>query len=253
MTKVVKKVGIITPEWPAPENVRAAITTRIGGASQPPYNSFNLATHVGDDRANIDINRRQLRQQLNLPSEPQWLNQTHGVEVLAAQTDGVIRDADGCFSHQPKKICLVQTADCLPVLLCNREGTEVAAIHAGWRGLAAGIVAKGVATFTSNQLMAYLGPAISQAHFEVGADVLNAFLQRSDNFLGSAAIVECFHQTDEQHWMADIYGLARLSLQACGVTDIFGGEYCSYADRERFYSYRRDGVTGRMATLIWRQ
>jgi len=257
---------IIIPDWPAPDNVRAAITTRIGGFSQAPFDSFNLALHVADDPNTIERNRQLLQQSLALPTEPQWLNQIHGVDIVEAQNDGVIRDADGSYSGRAGRICLVQTADCLPILLCNQEGTEVAAIHAGWRGLAAGVVANSVTKFKSPNLIAYLGPAISQANFEVGADVYSAFLALADRWclgeggkpIGEQAIKLCFQQsqvsgTDQKKWHADLYGLARLALNGAGVDQVFGGDYCTYADLQRFYSYRREGETGRMASLIWRQ
>ena len=243
---------ILIPDWPTPENIHAAITTRIGGFSQPPYDQFNLALHVADNPDAVQKSRQLLQQHLDLLCQPQWLNQTHGIEVVEASDDGVVRDADGSYSRQPGRVCLVQTADCLPILLCNREGTQVAAIHAGWRGLAAGIVARGVSTFGSNNLMAYLGPAISQPNFEVGGDVVQAFLVHSGKW-GLPAIEACFQQTDEQHWQADLYGLAKLALKAAGVSQIYGGDFCTHADAKRFYSYRRDGETGRMASLIWIQ
>ena len=242
---------IITPDWPLPEGVRSAITTRIGGVSQPPFDSFNIAAHVDDDMAAVKKNRQLLVDAMLLRQEPQWLEQVHGTVIVNAQPDGVVRTADGSYSRRVNVACLVQTADCLPILLCNKEGTEVAAVHAGWRGLAAGIVGQAVACFSSTKLMAYLGPAISQQHFEVGVDVYQAFMALLESKVGKLPVRQCFEQISDQHWQADLYGLARLALKGKGVSEIYGGNYCTYADHERFYSYRRDGVTGRMASLIW--
>ncbi|MCP5172497.1 MAG: peptidoglycan editing factor PgeF [Porticoccaceae bacterium] len=243
--------NIIFPDWPAPPSVQAVITTRIGGVSECPYYSFNLATHVGDSEACVQRNRRLLSERLALPAEPQWLNQTHGIRIVPAQNDGVVRDADGSYSQHPNQICLVQTADCLPILLCNQEGSEVAALHAGWRGLAAGIVSEGVQRFSSAKLLAYLGPAISQSNFEVGVDVVRAFTEQAGNWESRQEIINCFQQKGPQHWLADLYALARLALKAAGVRLVYGGNYCTYSDSEHFFSFRRDGETGRIASLIW--
>lgn len=257
----------LIPDWPVPSSVRSAVTTRLGGASPSPWDSFNLAYHVGDNPELVSDNWRQLISEFDLATPPQLLNQVHGTTLVEACADGVIPDADGCFSRMPGQACVVMTADCLPILFCNAAGTDVAAIHAGWRGLAAGIVHRAVSNLSSSphELMAYLGPAISQQHFEVGEDVRQAFLG-SHFFQGSLARVrECFVRKVEgghdghncagikgaEKWMTDLYGLARIALNDVGVTQIYGGEFCTYAEKERFYSYRRDGVTGRMASLIW--
>lgn len=246
--------NIITPEWPAPANVKAAITTREGGVSQSVYRSNNLARHVGDNPEHVDHNRRQLCATLGLTREPQWLEQIHGVKVVAAQDDGLVRTADGSYSNEPGQVCTVLTADCLPVLMCDRAGTEVAAIHAGWKGLAKGILARGVGRFKapSKELLAYLGPAISQPAFEVGIDVLEAFFKGARNNAHADAIAAAFRPASQPlRFYADMYALAQAELNALGVTAIYGGGYCTYADEARFYSFRRDDVTGRMASVIW--
>ncbi len=244
----------ITPAWPAPASVRACITTRAGGVSLAPYASNNLGDHVGDSPAHVARNRANLRQQLGLACEPQWLAQIHGVKVVQASGDGRVRTADGSYSHQPQQPCLVMTADCLPILLCDKAGTQVAALHCGWRSLAKGICARGVARFSAppGELMAYLGPAISQPHFEVGIDVLDAFFKGARSYTQQEQIAAAFVAGERPlHFYADIYALARAELQALGVKDIYGGDDCTYADPARFYSYRRDKTTGRMASLIW--
>lgn len=246
--------GWITPEWPAPAAVRACITTRMGGVSDAPYYSNNLGDHVGDSPVAVAHNRANLRSQLELTAEPQWLAQIHGVKVVQARGDGLVRTADGSYSREPGQACLVMTADCLPILLCDRAGTEVAALHCGWRSLAKGICARGLAKFTvpPGELMAYLGPAISQPHFEVGVDVLDAFFKAARTPQQQEQIAAAFVPGERPlHFYADIYALARAELNALGVTAIYGGGDCTYSDSERFYSYRRDKTTGRMASLIW--
>jgi YfiH family protein len=244
---------LIHPEWPAPATVRAAVTTRRGGYSNEPYASFNLATHVGDDPEAVARNRRLLQQQLGLAGEPQWIKQCHGVGVVAADHPGEWPVADAVFTGKRGQACAVLTADCLPVLFCNREGTRVAVAHAGWRGLAAGILESTLAVFDEDKgnILAWLGPAISQPHFQVGPEVREAFL---DTSTGSdpAAVKKAFIPCAERigHFRADLYQLARLRLGSCGLTRIFGGGFCTFSE-QRFYSYRRQAVTGRMATLIW--
>ena len=255
---------ILKPDWPIPSNVCVAISTRCGGQSLRPWNSLNLAYHVGDKFESVAQNWQLLSKQLGLPSSPQLLNQIHGTVMVKAAGDGLVRTADGSYTNAPGHVCTVMTADCLPILLCNTEGTEVAAIHAGWRGLAAGIVRNAVRQFSSSStdLMAYLGPAISQLHFEVGAEVRQAFLDNTFNDdskdRGSKNRIEgCFLKSGDEekkqneYWMADLYGLAKVALNLEGVTRIYGGNFCTYADSKQFYSYRREGQTGRMASLIW--
>ncbi len=246
----------ITPDWPAPANVRSYITTREGGVSLPPYASNNLGLHVGDNPEHVAANRAQLSAQLGLQASPQWLEQIHGVKVVHAKADGVVRTADGSYSNQPGQACLVMTADCLPILLCDKQGSQVAALHCGWRSLAKGICARGLQKFSSKpgDILAYLGPAISQPNFEVGVDVLEAFFKAARNQDHAEQIGRAFVSAQRPlHFFADIYALARAELVALGVTAIYGGDYCTYADAQRFYSFRRDKTTGRMASLIWRE
>lgn len=237
----------IYPEWPAPANVHAVVTTRIGGISKNPYNTFNLATHVGDDPQTVAANRTNLREALKLPAEPLWLRQVHGVTVVDAACTKSEMEADGVYATRPGAVCAVLTADCLPVLLCDRQGTKVAALHAGWRGLAGGVIEAGVKALnvSASELLAWLGPAIGPEAFEVGEEVRDAFMAHD------SAANAAFRPQGNGKYLADIYRLARRRLAALGVTAVYGGGLCTVHDRARFYSYRRDGVTGRMATLIW--
>ena len=237
----------IVPDWPAPSAVRAVVTTRIGGVSQSPYASFNLATHVGDNPSAVKTNRHRLRCDLPLPSEPVWLRQVHGTTVVDAGHSGMEPEADGAYAVRSGVVCAVLTADCLPVLLCDRAGTKVAALHAGWRGLANGVIEAGVKALggVDGDLMAWLGPAIGPAAFEVGAEVRSAFLAHDPQ--AEAA----FQPNSAGKFLADIYRLAHQRLAAAGVHQVSGGGFCTVSDRERFFSYRRDGTTGRMATLVW--
>lgn len=244
----------IALDWPMPQGVRAHISTRTGGVSLPPYNSNNFGLHVGDDPRAVEQNRAQLGEQLRLAQTPQWLEQIHGVKVVNAKADGVVRTADGSYSNQRGQACLVMTADCLPILLCDKQGAQVAALHCGWRSLAKGICARGLQKFSGNpgDILAYLGPAIAQPHFEVGVDVLEAFFKGARSHEHRERIAAAFVSAHRPlHFFADIYALARAELQALGVNAIYGGGYCTYADEARFYSYRRDKTTGRMASLIW--
>lgn len=244
----------IIPNWPAPAQVRSCITTRLGGHSASPYDSNNMGLHVGDDATTVQKNREQLCSSLYLKKTPQWLEQIHGVKVVNAKSDGFVRTADGSYSNEAGQACVVMTADCLPILLCDNKGTQVAAIHCGWRSLAKGITARALDKFScpSNNILAYLGPAISQPHFEVGVDVLDAFFKSARNLEHAEHIAASFKPAQRPlHFFADIYSLARAELHALGVTNIYGGDGCTYADNEHFYSYRRDKVTGRMASLIW--
>lgn len=239
----------IEADWPAPPGVRAVSTLRLGGVSQGAYDSLNLAAHVGDAPARVAANRRRLRESLALPAEPFWLNQTHGLAVAQARREsGLPPEADASFSGEAGVVCAVMTADCLPVLFCDRAGTQVAAAHAGWRGLAAGVLEATLAALGGGDWMAWLGPAIGPQAFEVGPPVRQAFLERLGED-GQAA----FRQTGENHWLADLCALARIRLARAGVNEVYGGGHCTYADPGCFFSYRRDGQTGRMATLIWRE
>lgn len=249
-----RTLQLIQPDWPCPPNVKAVISTRRGGVSSGAYASGNLSDHVGDDPALVLANRQQLAKQTGVPNWP-WLQQVHGTDLV--QFDESLREgspADGVYTSAPGRACAVLTADCLPVLLCNDSGTQVAAVHAGWKGLAAGILNKSVEAFAdkSSSLMAYLGPAIGPEHFEVGADVYTAFaglfgrMEAGDDW--QSAFVPA---SRPGHYLADLYGLARSVFSRLGVERVYGGNYCTFADQDSFYSYRRDGVTGRMVSAIW--
>ncbi len=236
----------IAPDWPAPATVRALVTTRSGGVSAGPYAGLNLGTHVGDDPALVECNRLLLN--AHLPSEPTWLEQVHGTAVADADTAMPCAQADASVARRPRTVCAVLTADCLPVLLCDAAGSVVAAAHAGWRGLAAGVLENTVAAMGGEPgaLMAWLGPAIGPQAFEVGSEVREIFVAAD----GSSA--EAFAPgATEGKWLADLYLLARHRLLAAGVSEVYGGGWCTQADATRFYSFRRDGVTGRFASLIW--
>jgi YfiH family protein len=237
-------------DWPAPPNVRAISTLRTGGVSVGPFASLNLGTHVGDEPAAVEENRRRLKTALHLDTEPLWLNQVHGVHVVAADarmdSPPPTADASVCKGHG--RACVIMTADCLPVLFCNREGTRVGAAHAGWRGLASGVLGATVNTLgvAAEQLMAWLGPAIEQSAFEVGPEVREEFVTRN------AAAATAFAANARGRWQADLYALARLELARLGVREVYGGTYRCHEDAARFFSYRRDGgKTGRMASLVW--
>ena len=239
-------IEIVKPDWLAPPAIRACCTTRHGGFSQAPYDSLNLGLHVGDDADLVARNRACLREQLELPSEPCWINQTHGVRaVTLGEDDG--RDADAAITREPGFVAVVMTADCLPILICNREGSEVAAVHAGWRGLQAGVIQSTLAAMHSSpqQLIAWIGPGISQACFEVGDEVYAAFVGQDP------AAADDFTASRPGHWLCDLGGLAESILCAAGVAGVTRSPHCSYRDAEMFYSYRREATTGRMASLIW--
>jgi polyphenol oxidase len=246
-------VQLIEPAWPLPHGVKAVVSTRLDGVSEGVYASANLGDHVGDVPAHVAANRHRLAEQTGV-QKWQWLQQVHGVEVFEAGNVVVSPPiADGVITTQEGIACAVLTADCLPLLMCAEDGSQVAAVHAGWRGLAAGIIARGIDRFACSpaQLSVYLGPAIGPKHFEVGEDVLLAFRPWGiPPLLWSTLFVSLTHKPG--HYLADLYGLARWSLQQHGVTQVFGGDACTYGDSQRFYSYRRDGATGRMVSAIWR-
>jgi hypothetical protein len=248
--------ALIEPDWPAPARVRAFATTRTGGVSAGAFASLNLGDHVNDAASAVRRNRQLLRAALALPGEPAWLKQVHGTAVvtLPPGTGGgdplLRRPADASLATTRGVVCAVLAADCLPVLFCNRAGTRVAAAHAGWRGLTAGVLeatvaALGAAGAPADSLLAWLGPAIGPGSYEVGADVRNAFVA-SDR---SAEAV--FRPNRPGHWLLDLYVAARERLRRAGVTAVTGGEHCTLAEPARFFSHRRDGITGRQATLIW--
>lgn len=243
----------ISPDWPAPANIIALTTLRSGGESLPPYGSFNLAAHVGDDDAAVLANRAKLSRLLPPGSRVQWLEQVHGTGVAnaAAASPGTVADAS--WSNSRRCACAVLTADCLPVLFCSREGDVVAAAHAGWRGLLGGVLENTVAAMGRDprRIMAWLGPAIGPAAFEVGAEVRAAFLEAA-RARQRAQTDACFVPREARpgHYLADLYALAGLRLAALGLDGVFGGGFCTFAEEDRFFSYRRDGRTGRMASLI---
>jgi polyphenol oxidase len=238
---------LLTPDWPAPRNVRAVCSTRIGGSSVGKYASLNLGEHVADEAELVANNRRRYQQQAKMPAAPVWLQQVHGTQVQLLQRDspaGLVGDAS--ITTSTAVVCTVMTADCLPLLLCNRQGTQVAAVHAGWRGLCDGVIERTLAHFAEPaEVLAYLGPAISQRAFEVGPEVRAAFI-------ANAAQAElAFTAGANDKWQADLYLLARQRLAQCRVQFIYGGSYCTYQQPKLFFSYRRDGETGRMASSIW--
>lgn len=276
---------LIQPDWPAPANVRSIISTRHGGVSRPPYMGLNLAEHVDDDSVSVKRNREHLLKRISqcYPQDAPilnagsilWLNQVHGTRLLNADVVSVNAihkphglDADGSFSSIPGRLCAVLTADCLPILLCDKAGRQVAAIHAGWKGLAQGILTAAVRSFccSAHDVMCYLGPAISSQHFEVGQDVKLAFELAEQQRPYSSPISLAFSASPTQHlscdhqeqdgvhstkWMANLYDLARFELRGLGLTRIYGGDYCTFEQSDLFYSYRRNHITGRMASLIW--
>lgn len=249
----VSEVPLIRPDWPAPSNIRAVCTTRMGGVSQPPWASMNLGDHVGDEPDHVAENRLRLARACCLPAEAfGWLNQVHGTSAveLPAGTGVPAPNADASYTGAIGKACTILTADCLPVILCDKKGTRVAAAHAGWRSLCGGVLENLVAgmALPGNSLMAWLGPAIGPKAFEVGPEVKAAFVAYNSRAERAFSAVGA----REGHYMADIYSLARQRLQKMGVTEIYGGGFCTVADSQHFYSYRRDGETGRMATVIWK-
>ena len=241
-------IDVILPDWPAPAHVHACTTTRSGGVSRGPYAGLNLGLHVGDDPAAVAANRAQLCAALALPSEPFWLTQVHGCDAVSAQAPSAEPPtADAALTCEPGRVCVVLTADCLPLLLCDRAGTVCAAVHAGWRGLQRGVIEATIAALgvPPSSLLAWLGPAIGPACFEVGPEVRAAFVD------ADPAAAVAFRAGSGDRLLADIYALARLRLAAAGVSAVFGGDLCTVSDPDRFFSYRRDGRTGRMATLTW--
>ncbi|CUS48418.1 conserved hypothetical protein [Idiomarinaceae bacterium HL-53] len=238
----------VMPDWQVPKSVNAVITTRRGGVSAPPYDALNVGTHVGDLALAVRENRRLVTATLSLPSEPHWLAQVHSARVVEpGQFDSQDPpEADAIYTCIPRQVLAIMTADCLPLLLANSEGTEIAAAHCGWRGGAAGIVEQTLSKFKAprEQIHAYLGPAIGPNAFEVGDDVRSAMLLLNKN------LASCFTPFAAK-WLLDIYALVTTELSRLGVTSVAGGNFCTVSEPERFFSYRRDGITGRMASLIW--
>ena len=240
-------IGWIPADWPAPSNIVAGTTTRTGGVSEGVHASLNLGLHVGDSEAAVRENRHRLRTALSLPSEPLWLDQVHGTRVAISVEDAA-QPADAAVGSAFLDTLAIMTADCLPVLFCSADGRRIGAAHGGWRGLANGVLAKTVAAMPvpAGDLLAWLGPAIAQPAFEVGGEVRDAFIRQGDAF------GDCFDLNQRGRWQADLYGIARAQLAMLGVQAVYGGGLCTFADSERFFSYRRDATCGRMASVISR-
>lgn len=239
----------VHPDWPAPPNVKALQTTRLGGISQAPYDTLNLGDHVQDNPIHVAHNRQLLSD--FLPSEPVWLNQVHGVRVIDAALSSCVESADAAFTQRKEVVCVTMTADCLPVLVCDTQGTMVAAIHAGWRSLCDGVIEQTIQTMLAQrpdlaqtQLMAWLGPAIGPKAFEVGAEVRAQFIAK-DSDADQAFVVS------GDKWLGNLPLIARQRFNKLGIQAVFGGDECTYSLPEKYFSFRRDGLTGRMATLIW--
>ncbi len=249
-------IDFIQPDWPAPRNVKALQTTRVGGVSVAPYASLNLGTHVNDDGIAVARNRQLLSPYL--PSEPVWVNQVHGIETIDAAKSDCVQNADASFTTQRNVVCVTMTADCLPVLLCDAAGTIVAAVHAGWRGLCDGVIEAAIHKMNvpTSEILAWLGPAIGPTAFEVGHDVREAFIKhdaQAEQAFKALGAHKNDHESDK--WLCDMYLIAKQRLNKLGVTQIYGAsvneDFCTYTDDARFFSFRRDNVTGRMASLIW--
>ena len=235
----------IYPDWPAPSLVKSLVTTRACGVSKGAYEGLNLGDHVGDSQVDVTQNRTVLREQL--PADPQWLKQVHGNTVAYVDHLKEQVEADAAIAKRPNNVCAVLTADCMPVLFCASDASVVGAAHAGWRGLSAGVLEQTVAEmeYKPERMLAWLGPAIGPQAYEVGDEIRRVFV----NDMPAAAAA--FKGIGAGKWLADIYALARLRLERIGITQIYGGNFCTYNEPERFYSFRRDGLTGRMASLIW--
>ncbi|WP_086775229.1 peptidoglycan editing factor PgeF [Vibrio coralliirubri] len=244
-------MSMIIPNWNAPKNVKAFASTRFDGFSTGAYQGLNLGTHVGDDASLVENNRAWLKQHANMPAAPVWLNQTHSTDVVTVlHPTADILDADGAFTAAKGVVCSAMTADCLPVILTDTKGTQVAAVHAGWRGLAGGILENTVAKFSNldseNKIIAWLGPAIGKQAFEVGDDVLEAFVSFDPH-----AKLAFEAKAEPGKWLANMSQLATQRLNKVGITSVTDSNLCTFAEADAFYSYRRDGITGRQATFIW--
>jgi len=236
----------ITPDWPAPANIHSATTLRTGGVSQGEFSSLNLGDHVNDLWHHVLENRQRIKSMLALPADPVWLQQTHSVQVICVDQMMGSAEADASYTAKNNIVCTVLTADCLPLLLCDEQGTQIAAIHGGWRGLLNGIIENTLLKMPNTGVLAWLGPAIGPQCFEVGNDVRTAFINKSTQFASA------FKDNAQGKYLADIYQIARILLNNAGVEKIYGGQYCTVSDTDQFFSYRRDGQTGRMATMIWK-
>lgn len=238
-------VNWLQADWPAPDFIKAGTTLRQGGASETPYDGFNLATHVGDELAAVKQNRAKLN--MDLATAPQWLEQVHSTKAVLLPSEEIIPKADAAYTSEKNIVCAVMTADCLPLLITDQQGSCVAAIHAGWRGLCDGIIEETIKQLPvePESLLVWLGPAIGADVYEVGEEVYDAFTKAEPE------AKQAFTDVSDGHWLFDIYRLAKLRLNKMGVTPIYGGDHCTLSEEDRFFSYRRDNVTGRMASLIW--
>ena len=239
----------IKANWPAPEDVVAGTTLRDGGVSAGPFGTLNLGAYTDDNVRAVNENRSRFRSFCELPLEPRWLRQVHGRKVVVEPPSGEATEADAAITRESDVVCAVLTADCLPVIFTTGDGAELAVAHAGWRGLASGVLEATVQAMTADpaELLTWLGPAISQPAFEVGGEVRDEFLAQDP------ASEICFAANDRGRWQADLYGLARMRLASAGVGQVSGGEYCTFREPERFFSYRRDGACGRMASFVFRK
>ncbi len=238
----------LAADWPVPPSVRAGTTLRTGGVSKGAFESLNLGAHVGDDPLAVAENRQRLISACYLPGQPQWLDQVHGTAVVELPHEDATPRADAAFTDRAGVVCAVLTADCLPVIFARMNGSAVGVAHAGWRGLCAGILeASALALGKPADLVAWLGPAIARAAYEVGDEVRQACLKHD------AAAASCFSRNPAGRWQADLYALARQRLAAIGLTEVYGGGRCTFTEQEHFFSYRRDGQCGRMATFVWRE
>ena len=242
-------MNAIYPNWQAPKNIKALTTVRSGGVSLPPFDSFNLGDHVCDDPKAVQQNRSLLVDKFDLPHQPLFLTQTHSTKVVELPFTGSNVEADAVYTQQANQVCLVMTADCLPVLFFNKEGTEVAAAHAGWRGLCDGILEETVAKFKcpTSDIIAWLGPAIGPTAFQVGEEIIEQFCAFDSN----AKLAFTPDLTTSGKFLGNLYQLATQRLNKLGITEISGGGHCTYTEQDKFFSYRRDKQTGRMASLIW--
>lgn len=267
-------VGLIFPDWPAPPGVRAAFTLRTGGVSAAPYDSLNVGSRIGDSREHVAENRRRVRDALRLPAEPVWLEQVHGIYVVELEGDvravdvhaaearagavgigdiggGDAPTGDAAVARNAAHVCAIRVADCMPVLFAALDGSVVGAAHAGWRGLVGGVLEATVARLgvPASRVIAWMGPAIGPRNFEVGDEVRSAFLAAASG--PAEEVTSAFTANSRGRWQCDLYALARLRLEAMGIAAIHGGGWCTFAEPDRFFSYRRDGQCGRMAALIW--
>ena len=245
------EISWLAADWPAPAHIHAGTTLRSGGISKPPYDQLNLGTHVNDEQSCVLTNRERLAKELKLPAEPVWLNQVHRNNIIQidSQMDSELTDkvADGSYSKEANKVCVVMTADCLPLLLCDDEGTQVAAIHIGWQSFSKDIITAAIEKFTcpNEKILAWLGPCISADYYEIDAPVYNAARKV---FAGAEG---CFTETSVGHWLMDLKQLVSKQLTTLQVGHILTSPYCTYSEQTRFFSHRRNGTTGRMASLIW--